>query len=69
MSTEIIEALKAQIRSTPDSAESKDAIALLEIYGYKAVPALRDIMQECDSEEIKEYCREALRNLGWLPRE
>jgi len=69
MSKEVIEALKAQIKSTSDPSESRDAISLLEIYGYKAVPALRDIMQDCSSEEMKEYCREALKKLGWLPQE
>jgi len=65
----MIETLKAQIRSTSDPQECRDAIQLLEIYGYKAVPVIRDIMNDCDSEELKQYCRDALIQLGWLPVE
>jgi len=61
----MISALKEQIKTTSDPGQAKESIALLEIYGYKAIPALRDLMQECTAEEIKECCREAVRKLGW----
>lgn len=66
MSEQLIESLKAQVRSTSDPEQAKEMISLLEVYGYKAVPALRDLLQESDGEEIKRYCKEALKNLGWL---
>jgi hypothetical protein len=58
MSEQLIEALKAQIRTTSDPEQAKEAISLLEVYGHKAVPALRELMQECNIDEIKEYCKE-----------
>ena len=65
MSDQLISTLKEQIKTTSDPEQAKESIALLEIYGYKAVPALRELMQECSAEEIKECCREAVRKLGW----
>jgi len=65
LSEQMISALKEQIKTTSDPGQAKESIALLEIYGYKAIPALRDLMQECTAEEIKECCREAVRKLGW----
>jgi hypothetical protein len=67
MSEQLIETLKAQIRATSDPEQAKEAIGLLEVYGYKAVPALRELMQESSIDEIKEYCKEAVKKLGWLP--
>lgn len=65
MSESLISTLKEQIKTTSDPQQAKESIELLEIYGYKAIPALRELVQECNAEEIKEYCREAVRKLGW----
>jgi hypothetical protein len=69
MSAQLIESLKAQVKSTSDPEQAKETISLLEVYGYKAVPALRDLLQECSDDEIREYCKEALKKLGWLADE
>jgi len=69
MSEQLFIALKAQIMSSSDPEQAKEALAMLEIYGYKALPVLRDLMQECDKEEIRNYCKEAIKKLGWLPDE
>ena len=67
MSEQLFTALKAQIMSSSDAEQARDALAMLEIYGHKALPVLRDLMQECNKEEIREYCKEAIRKMGWLP--
>ena len=67
MSEQLIEALKMQVRTTSDPAQAKEAIDLLQVYGYKALPALRDIMQDASNEEIRKYCREAIKKFGWFP--
>jgi transcriptional regulator of met regulon len=69
MSAQLIESLKAQVKSTSDPEQAKEMISLLEVYGYKAVPALRDLLQECSDDEIREYCKEVLKKLGWLAEE
>ena len=69
MSEQLIEALKAQIRSTSDPDQAKEAINILEVYGYKAIPALRDLMQESDVEEVRDYCKQVVKRLGWLPED
>lgn len=67
MSEQLIEALKMQIRTTSDVQQAKETIDLLQVYGYKALPALRDIMQDSSIEEIRAYCLEALKKFGWFP--
>ena len=67
MSEQLIQTLKEQIKTTSDPQQAKETIDLLEVYGYKAVSALRELVQECNVEEIKEYCRDAVKKLGWLP--
>ena len=67
MSEQLIEALKMQIRTTPDVQQAKEAIDLLQVYGYKSLPALRDIMQDSSIEEIRAYCLEAIKKFGWFP--
>ena len=69
MSEQLIEALKAQIRSTSDPDQAKEAINILEVYGYKAIPALRELMQESDVGEVREYCKQVVKRLGWLPED
>ena len=69
MSEQLIEALKAQIRSTSDPDQAREAINILEVYGYKAIPALRDLMQESDVEEVRDYCKQVVKRLGWLPED
>ncbi len=69
MSEQLIETLKAQVKSTSDPEQAKEMISLMEVYGYKAVPALRDLLQECGAEETKKYFIQALKNLGWLAEE
>lgn len=67
MSEQLIEALKMQIRTSSDVQQAKEAIDLLQVYGYKSLPTLRDIMQESSIEEIRAYCLEALKKFGWFP--
>jgi len=67
MSEQLIETLKAQVRSTSDPEQAKEMISLLEVYGYKAVPALRELMFESGADETREFCKQALKKLGWLP--
>ena len=69
MSEQLIETLKAQVKSISDPEQAKEMISLLEVYGYKAVPALRDLLQECSVDETREYCKEALKKLGWMAEE
>jgi capsule polysaccharide export protein KpsE/RkpR len=69
MSEHMIESLKALIRASSDAEQAKETIALLEIYGYKAIPALRELMIESDISEIRQYCKDAVKKLGWLPDE
>lgn len=66
MADQVIDTLKEQIRTTSDLQQAKESIDLLEVYGYKAVPALRELMKESSIEEIREYCKEAVKKLGWL---
>lgn len=67
MSERVIDILKLQVATTSDLDQAKETLELLQTYGYKAVPALRDILRDSQIEEIKESCREAMRKLGWFP--
>jgi hypothetical protein len=67
VSEQLIDALKMQVRTTTDVQQAKDAIDLLQVYGYKALPALRDIMQDTSIEEVRAYCLEAIKKFGWFP--
>jgi hypothetical protein len=60
-----IELLKLQATSSEDPQVAKDAISTLELYGYKAVPALRDVLETCTNEELKELTADVLKKLGW----
>jgi hypothetical protein len=59
--------LKLQALTSTNLADAMYAITNLEIYGYKAIPTLRDILQDATNEEVKECCRVILRKDGWLP--
>ena len=59
--------LRFQAITATTVAEAMYAITNLEIYGYKAIPTLRDILQGASNEEVKECCRVILRKAGWLP--
>ena len=59
--------LKLQATTATSVAEAMYAITNLEIYGYKAIPTLRDILHDSNNEEVKECCRVIMRNAGWLP--
>jgi hypothetical protein len=65
VSERLIDTLKLQISTTSDPQQAKEAIDILEVYGYKALPALRDIMFDCKIEEVREHCRQAIKKLGW----
>lgn len=58
--------LKLQATTAASIAEAMYAITNLEIYGYKAVPTLREILHDSANEEVKECCRVILRKAGWL---
>lgn len=60
-----IELLKLQATTSEDPQTAKDAINTLELYGYKAVPALRDVLETCSSSELKDLTTDVLRKLGW----
>lgn len=60
-----IELLKLQATTSEDPQTAKDAINTLELYGYKAVPALRDVLQTCSNSELKDLTVDVLRKLGW----
>lgn len=60
-----IELLKLQATTSVDPQTARDAINTLELYGYKAVPALRDVLQTCSNSELRELTAEVLRKLGW----
>jgi hypothetical protein len=61
--------LKPQAATSTNVAEAMYAVMNLEIYGYKAVPTLRDILHDSTNEEVKECCRVILRKAGWFPQE
>jgi hypothetical protein len=67
VSEQLIETLKMQVKTTTDVQQAKDAIDLLQVYGYKALPALRDIMQDSSIEEVRAYCLQAIKKFGWFP--
>ena len=69
LSEQLIEMLKLQVKTASDPQQAKDAIAILEVYGYKALPALRDLLRESEMAEVREQCREIIKKLGWLPEE
>ena len=60
-----IDLLKLQATTSSDPAAAKDAINTLEHYGYKAVPALKDVLETCTDVELKELATDVLRRLGW----
>lgn len=60
-----IDLLKLQATTSVDTQTAREAINTLELYGYKAVPALRDILQTCSNSELKDLTVDVLRKLGW----
>lgn len=60
--------LKLQATTATTIEDAKSAIESLEIYGYKAVPVIRDIMESCTDRNVKKLCTVALQNAGWLPK-
>jgi NH3-dependent NAD+ synthetase len=62
-----MEILKLQATTAATVEEAQSAIESMEIYGYKAVPVIRDIMETATNARVKKLCTVALRNAGWLP--
>jgi hypothetical protein len=60
-----IEILKLQATTFEDRQAAKDAIRTMELYGYKAVPALRDVLETITDDELKNLTIDVLKNLGW----
>lgn len=61
-----IDLLKLQALTADDLQAAKEAISTLELYGYRAVPALRDLLESCTSLELKGHARDVLARLGWI---
>lgn len=66
MSERIIDSLKIQVMYAATQEQAREAIEILAAFGYRAKPALSDLMRECDDEKVKQYCKEALHRLGWI---
>ena len=66
MSERIIDSLKIQVVYATTQEQAKEAIEILAAFGYRAKPALSDLMRECENEKVRQYCKEALHQLGWV---
>lgn len=63
---EYVSMLKARVESANSIQEARESLDQMELYGYRAIPALRDIFQTSQNKEVKEYCREIIKRLGWI---
>jgi hypothetical protein len=66
VSERIIDSLKIQVVYATTQEQAKEAIGILAAFGYRAKPALSDLMRECENEKVRQYCKEALHQLGWV---
>jgi hypothetical protein len=62
---ENVEYLKTEALNAKDSEHLKTCLDALELYGYKGVPVIKDILEITSDEEIKNHCKEILARLGW----
>lgn len=66
VSERIIDSMKIQVMYATTREQAKEAIEILVAFGYRAKPALSDLMRECEDDKVKQYCKEALLQLGWV---
>lgn len=62
---ENVESLRLEAVNAKDADHLKTCLDALELYGYKGVPIIKDILEKTADEDIKNHCRDILSRLGW----